>query len=140
VSDLTSTKINFLKSIGADEKNHSGGTLLDHLIGVHKILHDLGTPEYLQDAGLFHSVYGTTQFKHQSTKDREKVRELIGEKAEELVILFSRIPQPRLGNIMSLEESPVKEDLLLLNKANEEEMYSRKRKNRMMTWEEAYNV
>ena len=38
-----------------------------------KNLEELDAPEYLQDAGLFHSVYGTASFKHQSTNDRNKV-------------------------------------------------------------------
>ena len=63
MNDLTSTKIDFLKSIGSDKVNHAGDqTLLDHLVGTMDKLRDMGKPEYLQDAGLFHSVYGTAYF------------------------------------------------------------------------------
>ena len=31
---------------------------LSHLIGVSNILESMGTPQYVQDAGLFHSIYG----------------------------------------------------------------------------------
>ena len=55
-------KIDFLKSIGSDKVKHSGGTLLEHLIGTSEELKKLGAPEYLQDAGLFPSVYGTVYF------------------------------------------------------------------------------
>ena len=84
-------KINFLKNIDANDKSHSGKTLIDHLIGVHDILKEWDSPQYLQDAGLFHSVYGTTVFKHQSTNDRDAVKELIGEQAEDLVWKFCNL-------------------------------------------------
>ena len=51
-------KIDFLKSIGADKAPHGDRTLLDHLIGTRDKLKEMGAPEYLQDVGLFHSVYG----------------------------------------------------------------------------------
>jgi (p)ppGpp synthase/HD superfamily hydrolase len=72
------SKINFLENINANDKSHSGKTLIDHLVGVHDILKEWDAPQYLQDAGLFHSVYGTAVFKHQSTNDRDAVKKLIG--------------------------------------------------------------
>ena len=43
VNDLTFTKkIDFLKSIGSDEADHSGRTLLDHLIGTSEKLREMG--------------------------------------------------------------------------------------------------
>ena len=59
------SKIQFLKKIGCDEVGHRNQTLLDHLIGVYNLLKSWDAPEYVQDAGLFHSVYGTTYFKPQ---------------------------------------------------------------------------
>ena len=38
MNDLTSTKIEFLKSVGAGEIPHRNKTLLEHLIGVSEIL------------------------------------------------------------------------------------------------------
>ena len=58
MNDLTSTKIDFLKRLGTEETKHSGGTLFDHLIGVSNILEEMGAPQHVQDAGLFHSIYG----------------------------------------------------------------------------------
>ena len=49
-------KIDFLKSTQTDTKSHSGTTLIEHLKGVHDILKKGGAPQYLQDAGLFHSI------------------------------------------------------------------------------------
>ena len=121
VTDSTTTKIDFLRSLGCMETAHSGRDLYSHLEGVRKNLEELDAPEYLQDAGLFHSIYGTAFFKHQSTNDRNKVRELIGEKAEEIVYWFCIIDKPRTTNINKLEEGQLKNDLKLLNYANNNE-------------------
>ena len=118
MTDSTTTKIEFLRSLGCMEKGHSGRDLYTHLEGTRKKLEELGAPEYLQDAGLFHSVYGTASFKHQSTNDRDKVRALIGEQAEEIVFMFCSLATPRTYHIGRLEESQLKKDLKLLNYAN----------------------
>ena len=116
------SKINFLENINANDKSHSGKTLIDHLVGVHDILKEWDTPQYLQDAGLFHSVYGTTVFKHQSTNNRDAVRALIGEQAEEIVFMFCSLEEPRTENIRNMQDGQLKADLLLLANANEEDM------------------
>tara|TARA_R100001377_G_C3114210_1_gene83693 strand:+ start:122 stop:496 length:375 start_codon:yes stop_codon:yes gene_type:complete len=117
-TDLTyNKKINFLKNIEANTKSHSGRTLIDHLIGVYNILKNDGAPQYLQDAGLFHSIYGTVIFKHQSTNNRDAIIELIGEQAEEIVWEFCNLPRNRYKAISEFE-GQLKEDLLLLTKAN----------------------
>ena len=130
------SKIQFLKKIGCDEVGHKNQTLLDHLIGVYNILKSWDAPEYVQDAGLFHSVYGTTYFKPQMITSREMVKELIGDQAEILAYLFCIISAPRLQGILKIEDEHVKKDLLLIDKANVDDMASVS----MMTWEEAYNV
>ena len=76
--DLTFTKkINFLKSIGSDKVKHKNGSLLDHLIGTSEKLKEMGAPQYLQDAGLFHSVYGTVYFMPEGgiVENRQKVKD-----------------------------------------------------------------
>ena len=135
------SKINFLENINANDKSHSGKTLIDHLVGVHDILKEWDTPQYLQDAGLFHSVYGTTVFKHQSTNDRDAVKELIGEQAEDLVWKFCNLTLPRYENIISQFDGQVKDDLILLDKANSLEQSGRKKKLApMMSWKDAYDL
>ena len=104
-NDLTSIKIEYLKALGCDEIKHSKTTLLEHLMGVRDILQEQGAPEYVQDAGLFHSVYGTTYFKPQVTQNRLIVRELIGEQAEELVWIFCKMPAPRGPKFHEWEDS-----------------------------------
>ena len=112
------SKIHFLKKIGCDEVGHKNQTLLDHLIGVYNILKSWDAPEYVQDAGLFHSVYGTTYFKPQMITSREMVKELIGDQAEILAYLYCIISAPRLQGILEIEDEYVKKDLLLIDKAN----------------------
>lgn len=76
--------IDFLHSLGTAEIDHSGHDFLTHLKAVHDLLekHDAG-PE-LAAAGLFHSIYGTEKFQGFSLPltERERVRSLIGERAE----------------------------------------------------------
>ena len=124
VSDSISIKkIEFLKSIGCMEKGHSGRDLYRHLEGTRTELEKLGAPEYLQDAGLFHSVYGTTAFMSEtglvSFNDRDKIVELIGKQAEEIVWWFCMLDRPRDYNIEKLEDGQLKNDLRLLSYAND---------------------
>ena len=90
MSDSTSTKIDFLKKVGTEDIPHSGGTLFDHLIGVFNILKDMDVAQHVQDAGLYHSIYGTAVFHHQTTSDRGVVQAIIGEDAEHLVVAVVR--------------------------------------------------
>ena len=133
------SKINFLNNIDANHKSHSGRTLIDHLIGVHDILKKWDCPQYLQDAGLFHSVYGTTVFKHQSTNDRDAVKKLIGEQAEDLVWKFCSLNLPRYQDITSQFDGQIKDDLILLDKANKHEQNMRKL-TPVMSWKDAYDL
>ena len=136
LNDSISIKIDFLKQLGSDKVKHKNQSLLEHLIGVRDILKKWGVPEYIQDGGLFHSVYGTTYFKPQLTMDRNDVRYLIGEKAEELAYWFCFLDSPRAQRISILENEQLKKDLLLIDKANAEDMA----KTNMMSWEESYGL
>ena len=136
MSDSISTKIDFLKQLGSDKFKHRNQSLLEHLIGVRDILKKWGVPEYVQDGGLFHSVYGTTYFKPQMTTDRDAVRYLIGEKAEELAYWFCFLDSPRTQRILILENEQLKKDLLLIDKANDEDMANTS----TMSWEESYGL
>jgi hypothetical protein len=74
----------------AGKTRHSGRMLYDHLAGTHALLESWGNSEDICNAGLFHSIYGTKRFRHQSwpLTDRETIRNLIGAQAEELAYLF----------------------------------------------------
>jgi SM-20-related protein len=106
--------VEFLRSLGADKINHSGRTLLAHLIGTRNLLRKWGASVNVQNAGLFHSIYGTVSFKHalKSVADRDEIKNLIGEEAESLVYIFcttSRkfetiaLPYQQMYNLMQIE-------------------------------------
>jgi hypothetical protein len=130
-------KIDFLKSIGSDKVNHAGKNLLEHLIGTSEKLKELGAKLYLQDAGLFHSVYGTTYFMPDQglVDDRQIVIDLIGKQAEEIAYWFCILDKPRTEQILKFK-GQLKKDLLMLDFANEEDIAN----SRMMTMEEAYDL
>jgi len=117
---MDSKQVKFLEELGCDKKKHGKGkySLLEHLKQVQQILKSENSPEYLQLAGLFHSVYGTPVFKHKSTQDRDSVRELIGEEAEKIVYEFSKLSKPRFRNIHTKYRGQLKQDLLKLTRAN----------------------
>ena len=137
MNDLISTKIKFLRDCGAHLCEHSGKTLLEHLEGTRDILRKEGAPEYLQDAGLFHSVYGTAYYMPDEgiSTSREDVKKIIGEQAEEIAYWYCVLQAPRINEIAKFE-GQLKEDLLWLDSANSTEMMQGK----MMTWEEAYDL
>ena len=89
--------IGFLRAHRAHLVPHAKGPFLDHLIGTYKLLKKWGCEKEVCYAGLFHSIYGTQIFKHQtlSYKDRNKIKKLIGERAEHLAYLFSVSDRPR---------------------------------------------
>jgi len=94
----------YLFAHGANETAHTGRTLYDHLIGTYLILRSWGD-DYVEDhvavAGMFHSIYGTTYFKHQTTDNRNEIRDLIGSKAEKLVWAFCLLGQPRKDHMLN---------------------------------------
>ena len=134
MNDLISTKIKFLRDHGAHLCKHSGKTLLEHLENTRDILRIEGAPEYLQDAGLFHSVYGTAYYMPSGgiTVSRKEVQELIGMQAEEIAYWFCILDAPRIDEILKFE-GQLKKDLLWLDSVNSAET-------RTMTWEEAYDL
>ena len=130
VDESWEQKIDFLKSIDATyTKMHDYvcGALLEHLIGVHNILKELNVSKHIQDAGLFHSAYGTPYFKEQIPIDRDVVRKLIGNDAEELVYIFCSLQHPRLESITAIEDETIKKSLLYIHQANVDDVNRRMR-------------
>lgn len=97
-----------LKKLKTDTVSHQRGTLYDHLTGTYNYLASWGAQEHVCSAGLFHSVYGTTIFCHQSVpyNDRQYIRTHIGEKGEDLVYTFSIINRPS-GLITAIQDGYV---------------------------------
>lgn len=113
----------YLESLGYQRNER----LVDHLIGTAYILREMKGPSYLVDAGLFHSVYGEASSRNSppnSLIERHEVQEVIGKQAEEIVYYFSTIPNPRTENILAMEHSQLRDDLIMLCKANDQEMGS----------------
>lgn len=106
----------FLQSLNANQTSHSGRTLFEHLKGVHDLLRDWDNPGYVCVAGLFHSIYGTKAFTHQSMSDRDKLVEMIGARAEELVHLFCVAADRPLFE--SIKDDGVRLDLMEIEAAN----------------------
>jgi hypothetical protein len=83
--------LQLLRDRGAHRVQHSGATLLSHLLGVAAILLEWECDADVCRAGLFHSVYGTATFRNALFYERERdlLRRALGEPAERLVWLFS---------------------------------------------------
>jgi hypothetical protein len=93
------------------------GNFFDHLTGVYKILLAWQQPEYIRRGGLFHSVYGTYDYRYSLfdlRQGRGELTALIGEGAEE--IAFALCTADRLGLFKDLYKSlygeAVKNDLI----------------------------
>lgn len=94
---------NFLRSRGAADLAHPGGTLMEHLMRVRRRLADWGARYEVQLAGLCHAAYGTDGFARSlmGLGDRPVLAALVGERAEALVYLYASCDRaatyPRLG-------------------------------------------
>jgi hypothetical protein len=82
--------INYLIQKKANSINHSKSNLFNHLIGTYNILRKWECHEDICFAGLLHSIYGNDFFTVKTETDRSVIKNLIGEKAEELVYIFNK--------------------------------------------------
>ena len=103
-------------------QEHTGRTLFQHLWFTCRILEENGFPKEVCGAGLFHSVYGTTEWKSITTEDREKVRGFIERRGEELVWEFHKLSRDRFKDVMegdySQYDPEFKQDLMAICWAN----------------------
>lgn len=98
--------LRFLRESGAEDVDHSGERLLDHLLGTERLLASWGARPALSDAGLFHSVYGT-EFLGEGIVEldqRERVRELIGAEAEALAWFWHGVRRESLAGNLERED------------------------------------
>ena len=72
--------------------NHSQSDGFSHLYNTFKILKNNGLDEDICLAGLFHCIYGTGSYNdaEELKIDRDVVRDLIGEQAENLVMEYKK--------------------------------------------------
>ena len=73
---------------------HNGEEAFDsHLVGVQSVLRSWNAPEYITNAALFHSIYGTEGFQGYKLplSHRPEIAELIGARAERLAWIFCMV-------------------------------------------------
>ena len=111
-------KFNFLKNL-TKKLSHSNRSFWDHLYNTGYLLWKLGEPEYICDAGLYHSVYDTVYYKAGLDVTREQIKKLIGEKAENLVYIFCKL-ENRTNALLNRQDIPkdIHLDLLKIEYAN----------------------
>ena len=87
----------WLRERGAERIDHPGGTLYAHLGRVHDRLGALGHDPHVRLAGLAHAAYGTDGFDLAllAVTDRAPLRELAGDRAEELIYLYGACDRAR---------------------------------------------
>jgi hypothetical protein len=93
----------FIKTTIPEALQHTGMAAFDeHLKGVQAVLRNWGAEQYVSDAGLFHSIYGTQGFQgfKLSFTKRESIRKLIGPKAERLVWIFCMADRLTVDNLV----------------------------------------
>jgi hypothetical protein len=93
---LPNQLLDLLRQCGTTQRPHSGRMLFDHLVGTYNLLRAWGNSSTVCLGGLFHSIYGTNVFRHESmyAKDRSLLQHLIGEKAESLAWDFCHVDRP----------------------------------------------
>ncbi|MGF1428134.1 DUF6817 domain-containing protein [Kitasatospora sp. LaBMicrA B282] len=135
-ADPTAGAVALLRSLGAAQLTHPGGTLLAHLVRVRDRLAAWGARPELQLAGLCHACYGTDGFAEQLlTLDRRaELATVIGPAAERLVYAYGAcdrtvgypgLPSPtgryrdRFTGVESVPTRQQRQDLAELTVANE---------------------
>ena len=96
-------RLAYLKKLGATNLGHWNGDLISHLQSTSALLADWGAPQYLQDAGLFHAVYGTDGYPETllDADARRQIVDIIGGLAEQVVYAYGACDRdylyPQLG-------------------------------------------
>lgn len=98
----------------AGQLAHSGRDFAQHLQGTAALLQQWQLPQEVVLAGLFHSVYGTEDFKRPlfALDERELVQELIGVQAEQLVYWFCHLPHKAILAGATVQVGQVEEEQL----------------------------
>lgn len=89
--NVTADAVAYLRTLGAEEIEHPGGTLLQHLRRVSRLLESWGARRALQLAGLCHAFYGTDGFAPSllPLDSRDELARRIGGEAEEIVYFYA---------------------------------------------------
>jgi hypothetical protein len=95
--------VDYLTTLGAEDIDHPGGTLLAHVIRTGELLLAWGARPALALAGLCHAVYGTDGFPIvlRALDQRSDVADVVGAEAEFIIYQYAscdrRFVFPRLG-------------------------------------------
>jgi hypothetical protein len=84
----------YLIELNTNNINHTGRSFYEHLCNVEDILKICKCEDYVCLAGLYHSIYGTNYFNANLDTSREKIKEIIGDKAENLAWIFCNAKRP----------------------------------------------
>ena len=105
--------------------DHSNTGYLNHSIGVFNILKEMGASDHVCLAGLYHSVYGTDSYQQNIPLDRNELKNIIGEYAENLVFNFCSFGNKEHEILNRTITSQIDEDLLIISYANIKEQQTR---------------
>lgn len=111
-----------LDSLNAAEDWHKHGTFQEHLLGVYRILKLWGQPRDACLCGLLHSVYSNEYVDlalFDANNGRQKLKDLVGDSAEELIYLFCTMPRTQY-TIEVLQRDKIPDEGLSLTKSNGE--------------------
>lgn len=106
----------FSRSVAEDW--HKAGTFKHHLMGVYRTLCLWEQPRAVRLLGLFHSTYGNEYVNltlFDLATERDTLRELIGEEAEELVNLFCTISRTDFVRKVLENKEPAIHELVVAN-------------------------
>ena len=97
-----------LSELGAGNLNHINGSLLEHLCGTKDLLKEWGASKTLQNAGLYHAVYGTDGFSEKlvSTELRKDIAKIIGIEAEKIVYEYCACDRKFFLPKIGIEDKP----------------------------------
>lgn len=109
---------------GAQRLPHARWSLLEHLAGTFRVLEQWEQPLPVCLAGLVHSVYTTDTYRRRVFHDdeRDKLRSLVGERAEYLANLFSRLDRRALFNLAISEHARGLDKYLLRDRLDGEDI------------------
>lgn len=102
---------------------HTGSSVFDeHLKGVQAVLRFWDAPEYVANAGLFHSIFGTEGFQGYALplSERSAVRDIIGEKAEKLCFIFCMVDRSTVDKAVYEWTQPAPSDAVFTFRARPE--------------------
>lgn len=111
----------FLRQNGVCRLWHKNGSFYQHLLGVWQILQLWEVEPWIAQAGLLHSIYGSSFAVSGIIKDRSKIRSLVGDKCEEVIFKFCQIDRKVMEK--RLLDNPIPDSLTSLPTSKNDREY-----------------